>query len=385
MYHETYGPAPYYGHSSFYCPYYRQSSSYCPYCYPELYVCPYLNQTRFPDPLIKYFNPEKPLSEQPIGKPYKPPEVLDIDKAVRKTIQAKYTSLKAAPQKLGKAVSGVEDIGNAYRIRYEKGAIYTQKINGPAYVLYGDTSNKYFQMGHFGSRLGSPIKDDEELKYGEGRVAHFEKGEIYWWQDTGPIEFDQIVLTYKGIHCFGETDGPGSDDDYAIIGVTAATGNPDEPTVASTVQTRLYEDVVNRETVPDHIELYRGKPYGLTISFLLLEHDQGDPKKYYAAVKKSVEKGAEVLASYLTGPVALVAGPVLEAVVPAVTDGINSLLGTGDDVIGNVTMPLKTKELVLMATRTKESTIGGIRYKKETPLLSGHGGSYKGYFTFDRA
>lgn len=59
---------------------------------------------------------------------------------------------------------------------------------------------------------------------------------------------------------------------------------------------------------------------------------------------------------------------------------LNSLLGTDDDKIGFVTVPLTTKQMVVLAARTPNSVFSGIGYKAETPLISGQGGDYKVYF-----
>ena len=54
-------------------------------------------------------------------------------------------------------------------------------------------------------------------------VRTFQKGAIYWWPDTGAIQFGNISLQYKGLYCFGETDKLSSaDKPYVIFGVVPA-------------------------------------------------------------------------------------------------------------------------------------------------------------------
>lgn len=313
--------------------------------------------------------------------------VEDPKDIAKKAIDNKWKSLNGAP---GAAISYVEEVGTGYRIRYQNGAIYTKKTNGPAYWVNGAIGEKYHALGGVGSWLGWPVTDELQIKYDSGRVSSFEHGEIYWWPETGAIEIDQVVLTYKGIHCFGTTSEPGSDEVYATISVAAPSGMDNEPVNVATSLTRLYTDVDKGESFPDHIELYRGKPYGLNITFVLMEHDEGDPKKYYKTVHSTVSTAAAAATSgvaALGGPlVAGAAAPILKALVTPVAKGINSLLGTGDDLIGQTTIALTLKDLVQLSARPNEFVLKNqIRYKLETPLLTGQGSSYKGFFSLSRA
>ncbi|MFP3887421.1 hypothetical protein U8V97_18460 [Priestia filamentosa] len=307
--------------------------------------------------------------------------------AAKTTIESKWNSLNRAP---GIPISNLEKIGTGYRIRYQNGTIYTKTTRGPAFWIYGEIEKRWGALQGVQSWLGFPTTDILPIKYDNGYVMSFEKGEIYFWPETGPIEIDQVVLTYKGIHCFGTTSGPGSDEVYATISVVAPTGMVDDPVDVSTALTRLYEDVDRGVSVPDHIELYRGKPYGLNITFILIERDEGDPNAYYqnihATVSAAAAAGTAAIGAFTTPAGAAVAGPVLQALVTPVSKGINSLLDLGDDIIGQQTIVLSIKEIVLLAAQTGESVLNNqIRFKIETPLLTGEGSSYKGYFSLSRA
>ncbi|MEJ7595481.1 MAG: hypothetical protein WKF77_28530 [Planctomycetaceae bacterium] len=52
----------------------------------------------------------------------------------------------------------------------------------------------------------------------------------------------------------------------------------------------------------------------------------------------------------------------------------------GDDRIGETTLAISAKQMVVLAARTPNSEIKGIGFKLETPFLSGGGASYKVYF-----
>ena len=129
-----------------------------------------------------------------------------------------------------------------------------------------------------------------------------------------------------------------------------------------------------------------GCSLGVALNVVLMEHDEGDPDKYRDLVKSAVDSGFDKIKAALpyipeVGPIlAIVGPPILDAVAPGVTDGINNLLGTGDDLIGQITIHLSPRQMVLLAVRTDNSTERGVGFKVATPLLSGGGASYKVYF-----
>ena len=117
-----------------------------------------------------------------------------------------------------------------------------------------------------------------------------------------------------------------------------------------------------------------------------MEHDEGDPNKYRDMVKSAIDHGFDQIKKVLpyipvVGPIlAIVGPPVLDAVAPTVTNEINKLLGTGDDLIGATNIYLSPKQMVVLAARTNNSVERNVGFKTATPLLSGGGGSYKVYF-----
>jgi hypothetical protein len=49
--------------------------------------------------------------------------------------------------------------------------------------------------------------------------------------------------------------------------------------------------------------------------------------------------------------------------------------------MGEATIAMSAKEMIVLATRTQNFwTKGGVGYKRETPLLGNDGASYKAYF-----
>ena len=271
----------------------------------------------------------------------------------------------------------------------EKG-LYQHFLGGSLYwhdgkivEIHGAIRDKWAELGWERSFLGYPISDETDFTE-DGKVSVFEHGEIYWWPDTGAIELNDVVVHYTGMVCFGETDNDQlspSDEPYVIMGVIDP-GRP-EPYTLDPIK---YEGVDARESRPDLIEVYWGKPRGLTISVLLMEHDYGDPDVYKSAMQSAIGTAfagitALIAIIPIVGPViAGIAGPIFAAVTPTVGAELNRLLDTGDDKIGEATVALTPKQMVVLAARTVNSKENGVSYKMATPLLSAFGASYKVYF-----
>lgn len=264
-------------------------------------------------------------------------------------------------------------------------------INVPTAVprVYGAIEGRYEQLGAATSWLGLPLSDEVPFAEG-GRVSTFERSAIYWWSDVGPIDLNDVVVQYTGLYCFGETDADGlfgtnpDDEPYVILGAIT-------PETAMDTRSRIYEDIDAGDSQPDLIELYRGKPYGITIPMVLMEHGAEDPEKYRDLMTQAVTAGekklADVIAEALNdgvpyvGPVlAVAAESVLPLLIPIVTDIATALLGVDDRQLGAELLQLTAKQMVVLAARTPTSGFWGIDYKVESPLMSHYGATYKVYF-----
>lgn len=295
---------------------------------------------------------------------------------------AHHAALKGAP---GQRISDLESIHTTVRVRYQNGAIYMRPDGGFAWV-YGAIGARYDELGGPSSYLGIPLSDEVEMSEG-GRASVFERGSIYWWPDVGAIDLNHVVVHYTGLICFGETDtdgfGSDSDEPFVILGVVS-------PAASLEVRTQIYDDVDGGEGRPDLIELYRGKPTGISLAVLLVEHDEGDPDKYRAEVGKFVDEGMKKLAPAVAkallpvpyvGPLlAMAASEGLPLLVPVISDFVNDLAGTGDEVLGRQVVSLTAKDMVVLSARTLNSNSHGLGFKAETPLISSQGASYKIYF-----
>jgi hypothetical protein len=271
--------------------------------------------------------------------------------------------------------------GDGYYRDYVFGRIY-YRPGHDAFHVYGNIGMKYAELGGPASWLGWPTSDEVAFAQG-GRATTFENGAIYYWPDTGAIELANVTVRYKGLICFGETDwdqGSSSDEPYLIFGVV-----PVETEKPSAPRTRIYEDVDGGDTRHDDIELFRGLPYGLSLTVVLMEHDFGDPDQYRSRVEEGVEAAGHGLArAAATIPYV---GPLLAAGVEwalsefgdDIAGALNDGLDTGDDQLGVVSMVITAKDMVTM-TRAQLRHEKAIAFHIETPIISGEGASYKAYF-----
>lgn len=276
--------------------------------------------------------------------------------------------------------TGASDGVGRYNHFSNGGSIYWTPQTG-ANAVYGEIRNKWQSLGWETSYLGYPISDEVDFAEG-GRANAFQNGGIYWWPDIGATDLRGVAVHYTGLHCFGETDwdqSSDSDEPYVILAVTT-------PEFATTVRTKVYEDVDGGDSRPDNLELYRGAPFGINIAAVLMENDFGDPDRYKAEVQKVVlgvhTAGTIALGLIpLVGPIiAAIAGPSLGALMPAIGGAINDLFDWGDDQIGGIKITLSAKQMVVLATRIGKTEFDGIGFKAETALISGSGASYKAYF-----
>lgn len=260
------------------------------------------------------------------------------------------------------------------------GSIYWTPATG-ANAVYGEIRNRWQSLGWENSYLGYPTSDELDFTEG-GRANSFQNGGIYWWPELGATDLRGVVVHYTGLHCFGETDwdqGSDSDEPYFILSVST-------PDVAATTRTQVYRDVDSGATRTDLLEIYRGPPYGINISSVLMENDFGDPEKYKDEVQAVVlgVHTAGTLALGLipvAGPViAAIAGPALGSLMPAIGGAINDLFDWGDDQIGGDTITLSAKQMVILGAHTGNTDFDGIGFKAESGLVSGSGASYKAYF-----
>lgn len=254
--------------------------------------------------------------------------------------------------------------------------------NTPACGVEGDIRKRWVETAFERGYLGYPTSDELDIDDG-GRANFFQHGQIYFWPDTGAIDLRDVVVHYTGFYAVRESDrdqSSGSDEPYCILAVVAPPQSP------YTFRTRVYSGVDDNSARPDSMEVYRGPAYGLTIGITAMEQDFGSPEamrlKVQAAVDAHHEVGKFALQFIpLVGPLlSKTLGPALGALMPHVGKALSGLLNLGDDRVGSTVLSLRTKQLVLLASRTANAHFKGIGYKVESATMSGGGAYYRVYF-----
>lgn len=160
---------------------------------------------------------------------------------------------------------------------------------------------------------------------------------------------ERFTINFQGIHCVDETgiDFLGSDEIYVLT--SAVHIKPDGTNVVRTERHPIgangsgtYGDVDSHETRIGPVAacwsaLVADMQEGMSLTTVIMEHDQGDPDAFRDEVDAAV-KLAIAVATYLFPP-----GGALLALIEAsglITDFFNYLLGTGDDEVGTTTIVL---------------------------------------------
>lgn len=265
-------------------------------------------------------------------------------------------------------------------------SIYWHPDTG-AWGVEGDIRKRWAELGWELGYLGYPTSDEGDIDEG-GRANSFQHGWIYWWGDTGAIDLRGVVLNYVGFYAYSESDqdqSSGSDEPYCLFTMVVPKHDP------WSLRSQVYESVDDQSARPDRLELYRGPAYGMTLGVIGMEKDMGSPegnrKTVQDAVKANHEVGKFLLQFIpLVGPIiSKVAGPALDGLMPKIGAGIAALLDLGDDIVGEVSLPLSTKKLVTLAIRQETYNNKGIVYKFESGMMQKGGARYKAYFSVDPA
>jgi hypothetical protein len=251
---------------------------------------------------------------------------------------------------------------------FEGGTIFSSSAG--TFEVHGAIRQKFVELGGVGA-LGFPTTDEQEFPQ-SGRSSSFSKGTgttLYWFPDPNLPVLQikgQIQVNYTGLICIREMDedqATDSDEPYVTIGTVAPHWS------AGAVQSTVYQDVDSGEGRPDNKLLYRGKPEGLDLAIVLMEEDDGQSGSVRAAVDGGLRAAAGALTTAIAGipvvgsAIAVVAAPVLQAVVPTVTKAVSGLFGLDDDVIGQQTRTFTAKDMVVLANFPQLLTTNGVTYQ----------------------
>ncbi len=183
-----------------------------------------------------------------------------------------------------------------------------------------------------------------------------------------------VTLRYKGMNCFGVTDGPGSDEIYVLTFVTTMQGGQVlVRTEKHPVGVGVYEEVDAGDSFGGPIApCYIGPHQDMSLGVTLMEHDQGDPNAFQNEVD-SIVTAAAVAAAAAGVPVPEIAQQALGKV-------INFFIDSADDLIDQQFRSFTAAEVATEAGKpqTQERNVS-------FTFLTDHrglGATYKLYFDF---
>lgn len=188
-------------------------------------------------------------------------------------------------------------------------------------AVYGAIGDKWHQLGGPNSFLGVPVEDETDFPE-NGRISVFHGGSIVWWPDVEAFAIGEMFIHYTGLNCFHDASGVGSDEPYAVLGVSVPS-MPDR-----SFRTVIYGGVDGGDTRPEVIELCRGQLRGMAISYSLMEHDSGNPEQYRDGMRGVASAATGAVAEAVKfipkiGPIlAPAAGPLLALLNPTISDAL---------------------------------------------------------------
>jgi uncharacterized protein with LGFP repeats len=120
------------------------------------------------------------------------------DVAIRGRIYAKWRALEAVntpdgddaqahlEHPLGGQTPVPEGHGGGAVQLFRRGMI-VERADGRTFAVYGAIYDHYVKIGGTASAMGQPTSDEQDAP-GNGRVSHFQNGDIYWRADLGALE-----------------------------------------------------------------------------------------------------------------------------------------------------------------------------------------------------
>ena len=182
--------------------------------------------------------------------------------------------------------------------------------------------------------------------------------------DPGVTPLPNYTLRYQGVFCQAEStfDQTSSADEIYVLTSSVHIADDGSNTVRTerhpaAQDKRWYEDVDNLEQQLGPIAaIWQGNRDPVSVTVVVMEHDQGDPDIYKEEVEYLV-KALIALATKLYPPAA-----ILSAFSGTITDAINWFLSTGDDIVSTQTVVLPRAMLEAYAGISRSFYIG---YRKK--------------------
>jgi hypothetical protein len=331
--------------------------------------------TGFPDSIP----PGAPVPEDPII-------------VVRDSIYRHYLNL-GGPKGLGRPLTRARDVGEhgrrIVRQEFEGGSIYWTADTGPA-LIKGAIRDKWLnaEAGANG-RMGVPI-NEERSEDGGLIFQDFERGSI-WFVDGVAEVIIGLVIEFTGFHCFGEQQGPGSDEPYFHVSVVPINPPVENPkaiddglwfTMLPADGRVSYENIDSHDTQPDLVPVFIGRAAPLVLKTFEFEHDNGDPNAFRQQIKDAVALAGAITAAFVPAASVVALNPEAQNLV---ADVINRIVDSDDDFIGQTQVLFNSRREIrdILNTPTHEE-FPGVPLHKDSGLITDGDASYKSYYRLRR-
>jgi hypothetical protein len=247
-------------------------------------------------------------------------------------------------------------------------------------------AQRYQTLNTFRGPLGvvmSPVipKDASSQAF----VQHYRGGDLHF--EDGKTRGDNLraaVVTYKGIHCFGNPGFLKSDSVYVIVSVYSPENTQATVTMKFPDDSGggLYDDLEqDQDRTSGVADMWVKNPQPLIIEPLVMGSSLlGDSQKVKNAVSDAAKQAADEAAAAEGVPLTSAELDAIGAAVGGIAGAILGSLGLTDGVRGRPqTITLHWDDLLALPPASSKQ-FGKINYNIESPILTDGDASYKVYF-----
>ena len=312
---------------------------------------------------------------------------------VRESILRKYIDF-GGPAVLGRPLTLRRDVPTnrpgvqARRQDFEGGVIFRSPQTS-AHVVRGPILQKYLSSGIGGAAgpMGMPFSDELEDPNSPGLLhSEFEGGSIWYSPGQRARAIFALEVQFRGLHCFGDTGGLGSDEIYFSVAVAPGERRLERAnnmdgiwgTKLPVDESGAYIEMDPGTTSSDLQPVYIGRATPLNVNVNMWENDRGDPNALRENIAIAVRGVGAVTAAFIPEASAVSTNPDVQATVVAI---INAAADTDDDFIARGQFSLTRQEILERLNKLPAfDREVGLEYHDFVYLTDGDA-TYKAYFS----
>jgi len=229
-------------------------------------------------------------------------------------------------------------------------------------VIYGTIRDLWASLDWERGFLGWPKADEYGPYDGPDpyRIQYFDGGALVWKPSDGAqLQTPQYQVRFRGFHCDREGSDRGGSSEYYFVSNAIPRPHPEQiqsvlvpdgPRNGGPSGSKYYSNVDQNGTFGEDMVLYDGSADALILRITAMEQDEDDPDKYKdlldKAAKATIGPVLGAVAGLITGGVGATAGEAIgNALAPVVSDAINGLLGTGNETLAALDIPIDIASL----------------------------------------